>query len=53
MPSSSSQRIYLAFILEDYALGSPGPFSQRGGRMFGIVAEWIGGTFSSEPQRSV
>lgn len=32
MPSSSSQRIYLAFILEDYALGSPGPFSQRGGR---------------------
>lgn len=32
MPSSSSQRIYLAFILEDYALGSPGPFSQRGAR---------------------
>jgi len=32
MPASSSQRIYLAFILEDYASGSPGPFSQRGGR---------------------
>jgi hypothetical protein len=32
MPSSSSQRIYLAFILQDYASGSPGPFSQRGGR---------------------
>jgi hypothetical protein len=32
MPSSAAQRIYLAFILEDYASGSPGPFSQRGGR---------------------
>jgi len=32
MPSSSSQRIYLAFLLQDYASGSPGPFSQRGGR---------------------
>ena len=32
MPSSSSQRIYLAFILQAYTPGSPVPFSQRGGR---------------------
>ena len=32
MPSSSSQRIYLAFILRQYQPGSPVVFSQRGGR---------------------
>ncbi len=32
MPSSSSQRIYLALILQAYTPGSPVPFSQRGGR---------------------
>jgi len=32
MPSSSSQRIYLAFILQAYTPGSPVPLSQRGGR---------------------
>ncbi len=32
MPANSAQRIYLAHVVEQYKLGVPVPFSQRGGR---------------------